>query len=97
MTINRQALDQFYAVKPGDQVTCIENTYNALYPRDTLTVDLVQKSQLRLRTTTGGIYWMRKPTKVSDVIAMTSDTITYKFAGSNGTQGRATYRFDRHA
>jgi hypothetical protein len=95
MTINRKTLDQFYALAPGDRITCLENTYNALYPRDTLTVDLVQKSQLRLRTPTGGIYWIHKPAKVSDVVSMTDDTISYDFTGSNGSRGQATYRFER--
>lgn len=73
----------------GTRMTCLDNTFHS--HRATGVVTKPGKTSLRLTTWEGRHFWLNPPKRVSDVIALTHDTITYRIGNDHHT---ATWRID---
>lgn len=92
LKISAKSIADFYArCVPGVRLECTENTYRPAATGTTGVVTSATKSSVDLDLDNGTHGRINIPTRVSEVTALTPDSITRKLAGGNG-KGAATWR-----
>lgn len=92
LKISGKSIADFYArCIPGVRLECVENTYRPAATGTTGVVTSATKSSVDLDLDNGAHGRINIPKRVSEVVALTPDSITRKLAGGNG-KGTATWR-----
>lgn len=91
MTITRKTIDAFWKrCEAGARLTCLDNTFRPR-PEGIHHVTRPGKTSVHLVDQDGHDFWLSPPRRVSDVLELDGDTITYRIGRDDHT---ATWRIE---